>query len=81
VLTPAQKYEIGKRTAEIGTMATIRNYAKHYPDLSLKETLVRRFKDKYQDKVKKSIHSSTFAESLLAVKELVPKKRGTVGHY
>jgi len=76
VFTAAQKYEIGKRTAETGTMAAIRYYAKHYPDLSLKETLVRWFKDKYQDEVKKSIHSSTSAESPLAVKDLVPKKRG-----
>ena len=72
-VTPAQKYEIGKRATETGTMPAMRYYAKHYPDLSkkLKETSVRQFKDKY----KKSIHSSTY-ESPLAVKELVPKKRG-----
>jgi len=76
MFTPAQKYEIGKRAAEIGTMAVIRYYAKHYLDLSLKETSVQWFKDKYQDKVKKLIHSYTSTESQLAVKELVPKKRG-----
>ena len=40
VLTPAQKFDIGKRAAEIGTTATIRYYAKRYPDISLKETSV-----------------------------------------
>ena len=45
VLTPAQKFDIGKRAAEIGTTATIRYYAKRYPDISLKETSVRRFKE------------------------------------
>jgi len=47
VFTPVHKYEIGKRAAEIGIMAAICYYAKHLLDLSLKETLVRRFKDKY----------------------------------
>ena len=49
VLTPAQKFEIGKRAAEMGTTVTIRYYAKRYPDICLKETSVRRFKNNYQD--------------------------------
>ena len=52
VLTPAQKFEIGKRAAEMGTTATIRYYAKRYPDICLKETSVQRFKNNYQDQLK-----------------------------
>ena len=53
VFTPAQKYEIGKRAAEIGTTAAMRYYASNYPELSkkLKETSVRRFKDMYRDEL------------------------------
>ena len=77
VFTPAQKYEIGKKAAEMGTTSAMRYYDKNYPDLAkkLKETSVWRFKDMYNDKVKKLIHSST-CESPSVVKELVPKKRG-----
>ena len=77
VLTPAQKYEIGKKAAEMGTMSAMRYYDKNYLDLAkkLKETSVQRFKDMYNDEVKNSIHSST-CESPSLVKELVPKKRG-----
>ena len=75
MLTPAQKFDIGKRAAEIGTMAIIRYYTKHYPDISLKETSVRRFKENYQDQLKKSIHSLS-SDSPNIVRELVPKKRG-----
>ena len=79
VFTPAQKYEVGKRTAEIRTTAAMHYYASiiRIFQRSFKEILVQWFKDMYKDidELKKSIHSSTF-ESLLAVKELVPKKRG-----
>ena len=44
ILSPAQKFEIGKKAAEIGTTAAMRYYAKNYPDLELKETSVQRFK-------------------------------------
>ena len=47
-LTPAQNYSFGKRAAENGTTATLRCYAKTYPDLPLKEMIVRRFKNNYQ---------------------------------
>ena len=40
-LTPAQKFSIGKRAAENGVTATIRYYAKAFPDLPLKEMTVR----------------------------------------
>ena len=41
-LTPAQKYEVGTRTAEYGVAATTRHYGIKYPDLVLKESSVRR---------------------------------------
>ena len=76
VLTPAHKFEIGKRAAEIGTTATIRYYAKRYPDICLKETSVQRFKNNYQDQLEKSIYSFSGSDSPNVVRELVPKKRG-----
>ena len=69
-LTPAQKFSIGKRAAENGVTATIRYYAKAFPDLplsKLKETTVRRLKDNYQSSLKTDQGSS---------KELPGKKRG-----
>ena len=43
VLTPAQWFAVGKRVVEHGVTATIRYYAKRFPDLALKETTVRMF--------------------------------------
>ena len=40
MLTPAQKYQIGKRAVECGTTAAIRYYQKKFPDLPLNETTV-----------------------------------------
>ena len=48
ILTPAQRYEIGKRAAENGIAASLRYYAQKYPELALKETTVQRLKDLYQ---------------------------------
>ena len=45
ILTPAQRYELGRRAAEHGVTLTIHYYA---PDLDLKETSVQRFKNSYQ---------------------------------
>ena len=39
-LTSAQRFSIGKRGAENGVTATLRYYAKAFPDLSLKDTTV-----------------------------------------
>ena len=41
ILTPAQQFEVGKRAAEHGVTASIRYFAKKYPELSLKETTVK----------------------------------------
>ena len=46
-LTPAQKYKVGKRAAKHGITATICHYRNKYPDLVLKESSVRRFKNDY----------------------------------
>ena len=51
-LTPAQKYEIGKRAAEHGVTASIRFYKKKYPHLSLEETTVWRLKNSYKEYIK-----------------------------
>ena len=73
ILMPAQKFEIGKRAAEVGSTATMRYYAKNYPALELKETSVRRFKNNYQTQLK------TLAKEVSdnsTVHELVSKKHG-----
>ena len=72
-ITPAQKFSIGKRAAENEVTATIRYYAKAFPDLplsNLKEITVRRLKNNYQVSLKTDQGSS---------KELLGKKRG-IGH-
>ena len=64
-LTPAQKYQVGKRAAETGITKTLRYYAKNYPTIPLKETSVRRLQNSYlfslKDK-KASIRSSDVQE-------------------
>ena len=67
-LTPAQKYSIGKRAAENGTTAALRYYAKTFPDLPLKETTVRRFKNNYQSSLKTASDGSSDASELLSKK-------------
>ena len=50
--TGAQKYQVGKRAAEFGSTSTLRYYARHYPDLPLKETSMRHFKNQYLEDLK-----------------------------
>ena len=73
ILTPVQKFDIGKRAAEIGTTSAMHYYAKSYPHLDLKETFVRRFKNHYQIQLKTSTKEISGSST---VQELVPKKRG-----
>ena len=47
-LTPVQRFEVGKRASENGIALSIRHFKKKYPDLELKETIVRRLKNLYQ---------------------------------
>ena len=73
-LTSAQKYEIGKRSAEYGITNSLRYYSKKYPYLSLKETSVRRMKNAYQDHIKKQLASGSSCSKV--VEELPNKKIG-----
>ena len=57
-LTPEQKYCIRKRAVEFGMTSTLCHYSKAFPDLSLKETSVRRFKNQYQCTIKEQLKSS-----------------------
>ena len=41
ILTPAQRYEVGKRAAEHGVTAALRYFTKKYPEMPLKETGIR----------------------------------------
>ena len=43
-LTPAQRYEIGKKGAEMEVTEATQYYKKKFPDLSLTEPSVRRLK-------------------------------------
>ena len=52
-LTPAQRYEIAKKGAEMGVTAAIRYYKKKFPDLSLTEPTVRRLKFLHQEELAK----------------------------
>ena len=49
MLTPDQRYEIGKRAAEHGVTTTLCYYTRKYRDLPLTETSTRRFKDLNKD--------------------------------
>ena len=77
-LTPAQKYEIGKRAAKHGVTASIRHFAKKYRDLDLKESSVRRFKNAYQEQTKLNRQCLTAAEieKLESIRTLPNKKAG-----
>ena len=52
-LTPAQKFNIDKRASEHGVASTLRYYKKAFPDLPLKETSVRRFKNLFQQSLRR----------------------------
>jgi len=73
ILTPAQRYAIGKRAAEHGVMATIRYYAKRFPHLALKETTVRRIKNAYLLELKSNPRAEPDNKT---VPELPCKKKG-----
>ena len=70
-LTPAQRFKVGQRASEFGVTSTLRYYAKHFPELPLKEPSVRRLKNEYQSSLKGSLKGSDDG-----VKELPCKKTG-----
>ena len=53
MLTPAQKFEIGRRASEHGVTSALHYFSKKFPDLPLKETSVRRLKNLYRENLKK----------------------------
>ena len=64
-LTPAQRFEIGKKAAEIGATSAMRYFARKYTHLPLTEPTVRRLKNLYLQELKKkplSADSSDFKE-------------------
>ena len=60
---------MGQRASEFGVSNTLQHYTKHFPELSLKETSVRRLKNQYQSSLKGSLKGSGDG-----VKELLRKK-------
>ena len=52
-LTPAQKFSIGKRAAENGVTATIRYYAKAFPDLPLSKLKHRLYRLRNRDNTRR----------------------------
>lgn len=75
ILTPAQRYEVGKRAAEHGVTASLRYFAKKYPELPLKETSVQRLKNLYQCDCKQ-LRASNAVAPVEDVHELPRKKEG-----
>ena len=77
-MTPAQKYEVGKRAAEYGVTATIHHYGIKYPGLVSKESSVRRFKNAYQELIKLNFYCQGATGSGMAdfSNELPNKKMG-----
>ena len=73
ILTPAQRFKVGKRAAEHGVTATLHYYSSRFPELSLKETSVRRLKNEYHTSLKKPGGSSSGFEE---IKKLHCKKAG-----
>ena len=61
-LTPAQRFEVGKRALEHGIASSIRYFEKKYPDLPLKETTVRRLKNLYQSELQRKLKSGSTAD-------------------
>jgi len=73
-LTPAQRFEVGKRAAEHGVAAALRYFEKKYPHLALKETSVRRLRNLYQEKLKMQTIEGEATTS--EVQEIPRKKSG-----
>jgi len=73
-LTGAWKYQVGKRAAEFGSTSTLRYYARHYPDLPLKETSMRHFKNQYL-KDSKSKNPDDSKTIQMRMKVIMTKKR------
>ena len=77
ILSPAQRFEVGKRAAEHGVTSSLRYFSKKYPQLPLKETTVRRLKNLYRLETKRaSKNPSSLEEPLGEVHELSRKKTG-----
>ena len=72
-ITSTQKYSFGKTSAENRTTATFRYYAKTFPDLPLKETTVRKFKNNYQPSLKTAGDGSSDASEPLTIASTVNK--------
>ena len=78
-MTPAQRYEIGNGAAENGIAASLRYYARKYPELPLKETTVQRLKSLYRLQLStpsKSQGDSGYSCTLRGVPVLPRKKTG-----
>ena len=74
-MTPSRRFQVGKRASEHGVTSTLQYYSKHFPDLPLKETSVRRLKNEYRAGVKRPWpRGDTSIED--AVPELPSKKTG-----
>ena len=61
-LTPAQRYEIGKRAAKYGVASSICYFKGKYQHLVLKETTVRRLKNLYTLRVTKGCSALSVAD-------------------
>ena len=79
ILTPAQRYQVGKRAAEHRVTSTIRYYAQKFPDLALKEASIQRLKNIYQASLKLGnapVTDEQNSQGTSDVKEFPLKKTG-----
>ena len=74
ILTPSQHYEVGRRASEHGVTASLRYFSKKYPQLSLKETTVRRLKNLYRSTLKSTPAKSSDDSLHGEIQELPCKK-------
>ena len=59
ILTPTQKFQIGKRASQHGVISALCYFSKTCPDLLLKETSVRRLKNLYREYLKNPPNDSS----------------------
>ena len=74
ILTPLQHYEVGRRASEHGVTASLRYFSMKYPQLSLKETTLRRLKNLYRSTLKSTLAKSSDDSLRGEIQELPCKK-------
>ena len=75
ILSPVQRYEVGRRAAEHGVTTTLHYYSRRFSEFPLKETSVKRLKSEYLTSLKKPGDNAS-SSGVEEIKELHCKKTG-----